>query len=336
MLRIRNRIIFLKLLSSLLSILRLFPPETSHSLSLSGLKALSFFYKKEPKPIVSDNLTILGFEFANRLGLAAGMDKNADYVEPLSYLGFSFLEFGTLTPRAQNGNIKPRLFRLTKERSLINRMGFNNKGIEHAVETIKNSNSNAVIGLSIGKNFDTPLEKATEDYLFCLEKVYPVCDYIAVNISSPNTKDLRKLESKKYFSNLISSLKKKQEFLSKDLIYKPIILKLSPDLKERELENICKEILDKDIDAIICSNTTIAHNHSHVGGLSGDGLFEVSNKTLIAFRSFLGSAFPIIASGGVMSRDHFEKKLELGADLVQVYTGMIYKGPVLVKDILNS
>ena len=169
-----------------------------------------------------------------------------------------------------------------------------------------------------------------------MERAYPVCDYIAVNISSPNTKDLRKLESEKYFSNLISSLKKQQKLFSKDFGYKPIILKLSPDLQERELENICKEILDKDIDAIICSNTTIAHNYSQTGGLSGEGLFEISNRSLISFRIFLGSSFPIIGSGGVMSRHHFEKKLELGADLVQVYTGMIYKGPALIKDILNS
>ena len=300
------------------------------------MKSLSYFYFRKPEPIVSDDVEVLGLKFPNRLGLAAGMDKNADYVDSLSYLGFGFIELGTLTPKAQAGNLKPRLFRLAKERSLINRMGFNNKGIDHAVKKIKNSNSKAVIGLSIGKSFDTPLDKAVEDYLFCLERAYPVCDYIAVNISSPNTKDLRKLESEKYFSNLISALKKQQNFFLKDLGYKPIILKLSPDLQERELENICKEILDKDIDAIICSNTTTSHNYSQSGGLSGEELFEISNRSLLSFRSFLGSSFPIIASGGVMSRRHFEKKLELGADLVQVYTGMIYKGPALVKDILNS
>ena len=300
------------------------------------MKSLSYFYFRKPEPIVSDDVEVLGLKFPNRLGLAAGMDKNADYVDPLSYLGFGFIELGTLTPKAQAGNLKPRLFRLAKERSLINRMGFNNKGIDHAVKKIKNSNSKAVIGLSIGMNFDTPLDKAVEDYLFCLERAYPVCDYIAANISSPNTKDLRKLESEKYFSNLITSLKKQQTFFSKNFGYKPIILKLSPDLQEREMENICKEILDKDIDAIICSNTTISHNYSQTGGLSGEELFEISNKTLISFRKFLGTTFPIIASGGVMSREHFEKKLKLGADLVQIYTGMIYEGPALVKDILNS
>ena len=215
-------------------------------------------------------------------------------------------------------------------------MGFNNKGIEHAVLKIKNSMSKAVIGLSIGKNQETPLEKALEDYLFCLEKAYPVCDYVAVNISSPNTKDLRKLESEEYFSSLITNLKKRQEAYSKELGYKPIVLKLSPDLQDRDLEIICKEILDKDIDGIISTNTTISHNYNYQGGLSGEQLFEISNRSLTSFRSFLGSSFPIIASGGVMSRHHFEKKLELGADLVQVYTGMIYKGPALVKDILNS
>ncbi len=300
------------------------------------MKALSFFYKEEPKPIVQDNTEILGLQFPNKLGLAAGMDKSADYIDSLSYLGFGFLELGTFTPRAQTGNVKPRLFRLTKEESLINRMGFNNKGIEYAVERVKNSNSKAVLGLSIGKNFDTTLEKAVEDYLFCLEKAYSVCDYIAVNISSPNTKDLRKLESEKYFSELTSSIKKKQEICSKEFGYKPVVFKLSPDMQEWDLENISKQILDKGIDGIICSNTTVNHNYPYEGGLSGEELFEISNKNLVNLRNFLGSSFPIIASGGVMSRDHFKKKLELGADLVQIYTGMIYKGPALIKEILDS
>ena len=331
-----NKTFFLKLISKFLPLISLFPPEASHSLSLHALKTLSFLNFKESKPIVLDNIKILGLDFQNRLGLAAGMDKNADYIDSLSYLGFGFLELGTLTPRAQPGNVKPRLFRLRHEKSLINNMGFNNKGIEHAVLRIKNSKSQAVIGLSIGKNQDTPLRKALEDYLYCLEKVYPVCDYVAVNISSPNTKDLRKLESEEYFSSLITTLKKRQEAYSKELGYKPIVLKLSPDLQDRDLEIICKEILDKDIDGIICSNTTVAHNYNYQGGLSGEQLFDISNRSLISFRSFLGSSFPIIGSGGVMSRHHFEKKLELGADLVQVYTGMIYRGPALVKDILNS
>ena len=331
-----NKTFFLKLISKFLPLISLFPPETSHSLSLKALKTLSFLHFKESKPIVSDNIKILGLDFQNRLGLAAGMDKNADYIDSLSYLGFGFLELGTLTPRPQSGNVKPRLFRLRNEKSLINNMGFNNKGIEHAVLRIKNSKSKTVIGLSIGKNQDTPLRKALEDYLFCLEKAYPVCDYVAVNISSPNTKDLRKLESEEYFSSLITTLKKRQEAYSKELGYKPIVLKLSPDLQDRDLEIICKEILDKDIDGIISTNTTISHNYNYQGGLSGEQLFEISNRSLTSFRSFLGSSFPIIASGGVMSRHHFEKKLELGADLVQVYTGMIYKGPALVKDILNS
>lgn len=278
----------------------------------------------------------MGIHFHNRIGLAAGMDKNADFIEPLSHLGFGFLELGTLTPRAQDGNDKPRLFRLNKEKSLINRMGFNNKGINHAIEKLKNSNTNAVIGLSIGKNFDTPIEKAVEDYIFCLERAYPVCDYIAINISSPNTKDLRKLQSKKYFSQLIGSVKKQQEIFSKNFGYKPIVLKLSPDLHERDLELISKDILDKEVDGVICTNTTIAHNYIYEGGLSGEELFEISNKTLASLKDYLGKSFPIIASGGVMSKEHYQKKLELGADLVQVYTGMIYKGPVLIKDILDS
>jgi len=313
----------------------LFPPETAHSISLNSLKAISYFTFKEVDPLDSKDIKIMDLNLSNRLGLAAGMDKDADYIDCLSNLGFSFLELGTLTPRPQKGNLKPRLFRLREEKSLINSMGFNNKGIEHAVERIRKSNSKAVLGLSIGKNFDTPLEKAAEDYIFCLEKAYPVCDYIAVNISSPNTKDLRKLESEKYFSKLTSSIKKKQEIFSKEFGYKPLVFKLSPDVEERDLENISKQILDKGIDGIVCSNTTVNHNYPYEGGLSGEELFEISNKNLVALRNFLGSSFPIIASGGVMSRDHFKKKLELGADLVQIYTGMIYKGPALIKEILD-
>ena len=313
----------------------MFPPETAHSISLNSLKIFNYFALKETTPLVSVENKLMGLTFPNRLGLAAGMDKNAEYIDCLSDLGFGFLEVGTLTPRPQQGNLKPRIFRLRKERSLINSMGFNNKGVNYAVERIKNSNSKAILGLSIGKNFDTPLEKAAEDYLFCLEKAYPVCDYIAVNISSPNTKGLRKLEGKKYFSELIGAIKKKQEILLKDLGYKPVVLKLSPDLQERDLENICKQILDKGIDGIVCSNTTIGHNYPYEGGLSGQELFDISNKNLVSLRKFLGSSFPIIASGGVMNRDDFKKKLELGADLVQIYTGMIYKGPAIIKEILD-
>ena len=312
----------------------MFSPETAHQLSLSGLKVVSYFSK--PKPIITKDIEMFGLVFSNRLGLASGMDKNADYLDPLSCLGFAFLELGTLTPRPQGGNPRPRLFRLTNKMSLINSMGFNNKGIKHAISKIKESKSEAIIGISIGKNYDTPLEKAFEDYLYWYDKAYEVCDYVAVNISSPNTKELRQLESKKYFSNLITCLKRKQEECSKKFGYKPIVLKLSPDLEDADLENICKEILDKDVDAIICSNTTISHEYPFQGGLSGEELFEISNKSLISFRKFLGPSFPIIASGGVMNRHHFEKKLELGADLVQVYTGMIYKGPALIKEILDS
>ena len=319
-----------------LPILRLFPPETSHIVSLSGLKAWSYFKLGNPKPTISNSIELLGLEFSNRLGLAAGLDKSADFIDPLSHLGFAFLELGTLTPRPQKGNQKPRLFRISKNSSLINRMGFNNKGIEYAISNIKKSKSRSIIGISIGKNFDTPLDKSFDDYTFCLEKAYPVSDYIAINISSPNTKDLRKLESKQYFSGLITSLKKKQEVLSKSFGYKPIVFKLSPDLEEGNLEEICKEILDKNIDGIICTNTTVSHNYPHEGGLSGEDLFNISNQNLVSFRSYLGPTFPIIASGGVMSHKHYKKKLELGAQLVQVYTGMIYKGPLLISQILES
>lgn len=316
--------------------MRLLPPETSHLVSLSSLKTWTYFNNSRPKPIPGEEVELLGLKFSNRLGLAAGMDKNADFIDPLSYLGFSFLELGTLTPRPQLGNPKPRLFRLHKKNSLINSMGFNNKGINHAIDNIKRSKSKAIIGVSIGKNFDTPLEKATDDYLYCLERAYGVSDYIAVNISSPNTKDLRRLESEKYFSSLISSLKEKQETLSKSKGYKPILFKISPDMESSQLESICKEMIDKNIDGVISSNTTIAHDYKQKGGLSGQELFDISNKNLVALRGFLGSSFPIIASGGVMSINDYNRKIELGAQLVQVYTGMIFKGPSLISEILDS
>ena len=304
---------------------------------MKALKTLSLFYFKEAKPIVSDGIKILGFDFSNRLGLAAGMDKNADYIDSLSYLGFGFLELGTFTPRAQSGNIKPRLFRLRKEKSLINSMGFNNKGIEHAVLRIKNSQSNAFIGLSIGKNSDTPMEKSFEDYLFCLEKAYPVCDYIAVNISSPNTKNLRELQTKDYINKLLVSIKDLQLKLASKVGYTPILIKISPDMTRSDLKILSESVLNNKLDGIICTNTTSQHNHSSAkGGLSGKPLFLPSTSTLELVREFVGKDLPIIASGGVMDLDSFNEKMDKGADLVQIYTGFIYEGPSLVDKIINS
>ena len=255
----------------------------------------------------------------------------------MSALGFGFIELGTVTPRPQKGNPKPRLFRIKPEMALINSLGFNNKGVDYLVDKVSKRSSKTPLGISIGKNFDTSNEKAVLDYLLCLEKVYEYSSYIAVNISSPNTKNLRDLETSRFFNDLSTSLKRKQETLSEVHGYRPLLFKISPDIDEEGLRVLSKSILDNKIDGIICTNTSIHHDHhSQKGGLSGAPLLERSSEILKKVRSLVGPDLPIIASGGVMSFEAFQQKLDCGADLVQIYTGMIYKGPNLIEEILNN
>ena len=280
---------------------------------------------------------IINFKVPNNLGLAAGLDKNGDYIDCLSALGFGFLELGTVTPKPQNGNPKPRLFRVKSSKALVNKMGFNNKGVDHLVSNLKKSKTKTPIGISIGKNFDTPNELAHEDYIFCLDRIYEFADYFAVNISSPNTKGLRDLETEQELGSLLAIIKKRQLYLADNYGYKPIFLKISPDNNEESLKRICGAIKSNSIDGLICSNTTTDHNYfSGSGGLSGKPLMELSTKALSLSRKFLGESFPIIASGGVMSAEDYYEKIESGADLVQIYTGFIYHGPQLIDDILNK
>ena len=284
----------------------------------------------------SSSSKILNIIFKNKLGVAAGLDKNGDYIDSLACLGFGFLEIGTVTPQPQAGNPKPRLFRLTSNKALINSMGFNNKGVEHLVRRMKIRKSDIPVGISIGKNFNTPNEEAHEDYLLCLKKTYEYASYIAVNISSPNTKDLRDLQLGKSLDFLLSCLKKEQKKLSITYGYKPIFVKISPDNTPDEMERIFKSIADNKIDGLICSNTTTDHNYKgEKGGLSGAPLFNKSTEILKLARNSLGKEFPIIASGGVMNKDNYEEKLNAGASLVQIYTGFIYEGPALIKQILK-
>ena len=272
----------------------------------------------------------------NRLGIAAGLDKNGDYIDCLSSLGIGFIEVGTVTPRPQKGNPKPRIFRDKKEKSLLNRLGFNNKGVDYLVKNLKNRKSETIVGSSIGKNFYTPNYKAHEDYIYCLEKVYEFSDYIAVNISSPNTKDLRKLSSEDFFDLLLKKLRDSHKKLSARFGYRPIFIKISPDETQENLKLICKSIVSNEMDGIICSNTTVNHNDKNgSGGLSGALLKKLSNENLTLVRDEVGEKFPIIASGGVMSVKDYQEKIELGANLVQLYTGFIFEGPRLVKDIIN-
>ena len=282
-------------------------------------------------------LQLLNCHFHNSLGIAAGLDKNGDFIDSLAALGFGFIEIGTVTPKPQYGNQKPRLYRDKQAKAIVNSMGFNNKGVNHLVKQLKKRKSVIPIGVSIGKNFDTPNDLAVKDYLYCLDKVFEEADYIAINVSSPNTKNLRSLETKKELDSLIKPLKEKQLELTNEHGYKPLFLKISPDNDEKGIEDICGALLRFSIDGLICTNTTINHNHfSGSGGLSGKPLMGPSTKALKIARKFLGDEFPIIASGGVMSREDYFQKINAGADLVQIYTGFIYEGPQLINDILNQ
>ena len=326
----------LKLLSFFTKLFHFIPSELSHSLALKGLKVITSLGYRLNKRGYLEDLKLLDCHFQNPLGIAAGLDKNGDYIDSLASIGFGFLEIGTVTPKPQYGNKKPRLFRDKPSKAIINRMGFNNKGINHLVKQLKKRKSAIPIGVSIGKNFDTPNNLAVNDYLYCLDKVFESADYIAINISSPNTEDLRSFEIKKELEDLIKPIKQRQLKLSKKFGYKPLLLKISPDNDDKGIEDICKILLRFSIDGLICTNTTINHNHiSGSGGLSGKPLMGASTEILKKARKFLGEEFPIIASGGVMSKQAYQDKIEAGANLVQIYTGFIYEGPQLIEDIIK-
>ena len=329
----------MSIISIFTKILHYLPGELSHSIALKGLKIIHssgltrFFYSNSKKYDLSERDIR---RRNNMVGIAAGLDKDGDYIDCLAGLGLGFIEVGTVTPKPQQGNPKPRIFRNKKEKSLLNRLGFNNKGVDYLVKNLKNRKSEIIVGSSIGKNFDTPNDRAHEDYIHCLEKVYKYSDYIAVNISSPNTKDLRKLSSKDFFDSLLNKLNDSHAKLSVRFGYKPVFIKISPDETQENLKLICKSIVSNGMDGVICTNTTVNHDGKNgSGGLSGTPLKIVSNEILTFVRNEVGEKFPIIASGGVMSREDYQEKIELGANLVQVYTGFIFEGPRLIKDIIN-
>jgi len=326
-------------LSSLTKILHFFPEEFSHYLGLRGLKLLhllkitKFLFKKNSKTEIYDRDIR---NLPNNIGFAAGLDKNGEYIDSLAALGVSFIEVGTVTPRPQKGNSKPRIFRNRKEKSLINRLGFNNKGVNNLIENLKNKKTNILVGSSIGKNFDTPNDKASDDYLYCLERVYEYSDYIAINISSPNTQDLRELSKVEHFDSLLKLIKTKQKHLAEIHGYKPILIKISPDESTKNLKDICNSILTHGIDGIICSNTSTDHDNSNEkGGISGEPLKNKATECLRYVRSLIGNELLIIASGGVMNSQDYIEKIDAGANLVQIYTGFIFEGPKLIQDILN-
>ena len=287
---------------------------------------------------------VMGLTFPNALGLAAGMDKSASAVEAWGAIGFGSIEVGTLTPRPQPGNPKPRLFRLPEHEALINRMGFNNPGIHSAVKKLRHRRTKAIVGVNIGKNFDTPNEKAVDDYLICLKAAYPVADYVAVNISSPNTKGLRDLQAEGAVRELISALKKEQAALKQEHGKTvPLLVKIAPDLNDMQIEALARVFNEQNIDGVIATNTTIDREavagHAlaqETGGLSGAPVRDRSNLVLQAFRMLLKEQMPIIGVGGILNGADAAEKLKAGAALVQVYSGLVYRGPGLVRDVLSS
>jgi len=323
-------------------LLFLLDPEIAHHLTFKILKFLNFIkfldLIKKSRP---DPKNILGLNFKNKIGVAAGLDKNGEYIEILDKLGFGFIEIGTVTPRPQKGNSKPRLFRVIDKDALINRFGFNNKGIDRVLENVKKSNYSAILGINIGKNYDTELHQAVDDYLKCFRKAYKIADYISVNISSPNTKNLRDLQSEEHFNLLIKHLKAEQNKLKKlHQKYTPFLVKISPDLEPIHLDVICKTLIENNVDGIIATNTTIDRQdilsskyHQEAGGLSGRPLKDKSTFVLKYISKKLQGKVSIIGVGGISSYEDAKEKFESGADLIQIYTGLIYKGLGLIDEI---
>ena len=320
------------------TLLFLLPPETAHHVSLQGLKILSRLLPA-PSEKGMTPVTVFGLKFPNRVGLAAGLDKNGDYIDALGKLGFGFIEVGTVTPRAQPGNEKPRLFRLPASEAIINRMGFNNQGVKYLLERVKAKRFSGVLGINIGKNFDTPVDQANHDYLTAFEQVYDYADYVTVNISSPNTPGLRRLQGGDLLESLLSDLKQKQKHLSEIRgRYVPVLIKIAPDLELEAITAMADTFNRHRIDGLIATNTTFSRDgvqgqrfSEEQGGLSGRPLMQHSTEILRAFRQRLDASISMIAAGGISSPEEMQEKLDAGADLVQIYTGFIYQGPALVK-----
>jgi len=329
--------------SLLRRILFLFDAETAHVLSLKALSfvnsigLLSLFVQKR----INAPVVVMGIEFPNAVGLAAGLDKNARHIDALAQCGFGFVEVGTVTPVAQPGNDKPRIFRLEADNAIINRMGFNNAGVKALVNSVKQSKKQCVLGINIGKNKNTPLEKAVDDYLACMQQVYCYADYITINISSPNTPGLRELQHGEGLSSLLTKLKARQTELNRQYQrYVPLVVKIAPDLDENEIRDIADRLLSAEIDGVIATNTTNSRPSSLLcqklaseeGGLSGSPVFELSTHVLKQLVTALNGKIPVIAAGGISSPKDALEKVKAGASLVQIYTGFIYTGPKLIHD----
>lgn len=321
-------------------------PERAHNFAISSLRTtgnspLNCFYAQHLAPAPVE---FMGLTFPNPVGLAAGMDKDGECIDAFHAMGFGHIEVGTVTPRPQPGNDKPRLFRIKPAKAIINRMGFNNLGVDNLVANLKAKKSNAMVGVNIGKNKDTPVEQGKDDYLICMDKVYAYADYIAVNISSPNTPGLRTMQYGELLDDLLASLKNKQtELAEKHGKYVPIALKIAPDLTEEEIEKIAESLLKQKFDGAIATNTTLTRdgvsglaNSNETGGLSGKPLNKLSTKVIKYLAQCLKGEIPILGVGGINSAEDALDKLDAGASMVQIYSGFIYQGPKLIKDIVDA
>ncbi|WP_131669023.1 quinone-dependent dihydroorotate dehydrogenase [Psychrobacter pygoscelis] len=320
-------------------------PERAHDMTLALLekahkaRALGFIYGQQSLPVES-----MGLRFSNPVGLAAGLDKNGDYIDALAEMGFGFIEIGTVTPKPQEGNAKPRLFRIKQAEAIINRMGFNNKGVDHLVENVRRCQYKGNIGINIGKNAVTPVEQAADDYVYCLERVYPHASYITINISSPNTKNLRDLQSGAALTGLLNTIKERHSQLATEFgFYVPLVLKVAPDLDDEQIDYIAKQLLDFEIDGLITTNTTLSRVGvedlpfgDETGGLSGRPVSQKSTQVLQKFAERLENQVALVGVGGIDSGDKAVKKIQAGADLVQLYSGLIYKGPGLVQSCIQA
>ena len=314
-------------------------PEVAHDVALRSIAALGAGASLlGAGASAAESRRVMGLEFPNPVGLAAGLDKNAEYVDALAALGFGFLEVGTVTPRPQPGNPRPRLFRLEEDEALVNRMGFNNLGVERLLRNIERARFRGILGINIGKNFDTPIERAADDYLACLDAVYARASYVTVNISSPNTKNLRELQSSARLGELLAALVERRASLAeRHGATKPLLVKVAPDLEDAEVDSIAALAVQHRVDGIIATNTTLSregvegHRHAEeAGGLSGRPLLARSTRVLRRFAQALGGRVALVGVGGIVSGADARAKIDAGASLVQVYTGFIYRGPALI------
>ncbi|HUX91429.1 MAG TPA: quinone-dependent dihydroorotate dehydrogenase [Gallionellaceae bacterium] len=321
-------------------------PETVHHVTLDALQTayrlgLLAVIRRQPE---ADPRSVMGLTFPNPVGLAAGLDKNGEYIDALGALGFGFVEIGTVTPRPQPGNPKPRLFRLPEAQAIINRMGFNNHGVDALLQNVQRSRYRGILGINIGKNFDTPIERAADDYLIGLRKVYKHASYVAINISSPNTKNLRQLQGGDELDALLSQLKAEQEKLAQQHgKYVPLALKIAPDLDSEQIQQIATLLIRHRIDGVIATNTTLSREsvqhlplHAEAGGLSGAPVRDKSTAVIRQLAAALQGALPIIGVGGILSGADALEKMQAGASLVQVYSGLIYRGTDLVAECAKA